>query len=139
MKWGSESTKLKFFRIIHKKREKKLWYFQILIVILQQIRVTKIKEDYNMTKIMSNSKERLNDKAQRFFEDSSTVQEPMVAYRHDYATEAHNEFEEYPFMTSCNNDELANHVLAREEEYARTGNAVDFLEMMADFKNEFEW
>ena len=24
-------------------------------------------------------------------------------------------------------------------EYARTGNAVDFLEMMADFKNEFEW
>ncbi len=92
-----------------------------------------------MTKIMSNSKERLNDKAQHFFEDSSTVQEPMVAYRHDYATEAHNESEEYPFMTSCNNDELANHVLAREEEYARTGNAVDFLEMMADFKNEFEW
>ncbi len=42
-------------------------------------------------------------------------------------------------MASCNNDELANHVLAREEEYARTGNAVDFLEMMADFKNEFEW
>ena len=92
-----------------------------------------------MTKIMSNSKERLNDKAQRFFEDSSTVQEPMVAYRHDYATEAHNEFEEYPFMTSCNNDELVNHILAHEEEYARTGNAVDFLEMMADFKNEFEW
>lgn len=91
-----------------------------------------------MTKIMSNSKERLNDKAQHFFEDSSTVQEPMVAYRHDYATEAHNEFEEYPFMTSCNNDELANHVLAREEEYARTGTAVDFLEMMADFKNEFD-
>lgn len=23
-------------------------------------------------------------------------------------------------MTSCNNDELANHVLAREEKYART-------------------
>lgn len=92
-----------------------------------------------MTKIMSNSKERLNDKAQRFFEDSSTVQEPTVAYRHDYATETHNESEEYPFMTSWNNDELANHVLAREEEYARTGNAVDFLEMMADFKNEFEW
>ena len=91
-----------------------------------------------MTKIMSNSKERLNDKAQRFFEDSSTVQEPTVAYRHDYATET-NESEEYPFMASCNNDELANHVLAREEEYARTGNAVDFLEMMADFKNEFEW
>ena len=42
-------------------------------------------------------------------------------------------------MTSCNNDELANHVLAREEEYARTGNAVDFQEMMADYKNEFEW
>ena len=42
-------------------------------------------------------------------------------------------------MTSCNNDELVNHVLAREEEYARTGNAVDFLEMMADFQNEFEW
>lgn len=41
-------------------------------------------------------------------------------------------------MSSCNNDELANYVLAREEEYARTGNAVDFLEMMADFKNEFE-
>lgn len=37
-----------------------------------------------MPKIMSNSKERLNDKAQRFFEDSSTVQEPAVAYRHDY-------------------------------------------------------
>ena len=92
-----------------------------------------------MTKIMSNSKERLNDKAQRFFEDSCTVQEPTVAYRHDYASEAHNESEEYPFMTSCNNDELANHVLAREEEYARTGNAVDFLEMMADFKNKFEW
>ena len=92
-----------------------------------------------MTKIMSNSKERLNDKAQRFFEDSCTVQEPTVAYRHDYATETQNESEEYPFMTSCNNDELANRVLAREEEYARTGNAVDFLEMMADFKNEFEW
>ena len=92
-----------------------------------------------MTKIMSNPKERLNDKAQRFFEDSCTVQEPMVAYRHDYATEAHNEFEEYPFMTSCSNDELVNHVFAREEEYARTGYAVDFLEMMADFKNEFEW
>ena len=74
-----------------------------------------------MTKIMSNSKE------------------PTVAYRHDYATETQNESEKYPFMTSCNNDELANHVLAREEEYARTGNAVDFLEMMADFKNEFEW
>ena len=74
-----------------------------------------------MTKIMSNPKE------------------PTVAYRHDYATETQNESEEYPFMTSCNNDELANHVLAREEEYARTGNAVDFLEMMADFKNEFEW
>ena len=99
----------------------KLWYFQILIVFLPQIRVTKIKEDYNMTKIMSNSKE------------------PAVAYRYDYATEAHNESEEYPFMKSCNNDELVNHVLAREEEYARTGNAVDFLEMMADFKNEFEW
>ena len=121
MKWGAESTKLKFFRIIHKKSEKKLWYFQILIVILQQIRVSKIKEDYNMTKIMSNSKE------------------PAVTYRHEYATEAHNESEEYPFMTSCNNDELVNHVLAHEEEYARTGNAVDFLEMMADFKNEFEW
>lgn len=74
-----------------------------------------------MTKIISNSKE------------------PTVTNRHDYATEAHNESEEYPFMPSCNNDELANHVLAREEEYARTGNAVDFLEMMADFKNEFEW
>ena len=106
---------------------------------MQQIRVTKIKEDYYMTKIMSNSKERLNDKAQRFFEDSCTVQEPTVAYRHEYATEAHNESEEYPFMTPCNNDELVNHVLAREEEYARTGNAVDFLEMMADFKNEFKW
>ena len=56
----------------------------------------------------------------------------------DYGTET-NESEEYPFMTSCNNDELVNHVLAREEEYARTGNTVDFLEMMADFKNEFEW
>ena len=99
----------------------KLWYFQILIVFLPQIRVTKIKEDYNMTKIISSSKE------------------PAVAYRHNYATEAHNESEEYPFMTSCNNDELANHVLVREEEYARTGYAVDFLEMMADFKNEFEW
>ena len=91
------------------------------MVILQHIKVTKIKEDYNMTKIMSNSKE------------------PAVTYRHEYATEAHNESEEYPFMTPCNNDELVNHVLAREEEYARTGNAVDFLEMMADFKNEFEW
>ena len=49
-----------------------------------------------MTKIMSNSKERLNDKAQRFFEDSGTVQEPTVTYRHDYATEAHNESGEYP-------------------------------------------
>ena len=105
---------------------------------MQHIRVTKIKEDYYMTKIMSSSKERLNDKAQRFFEDSCTVQEPTVAYRHDYETET-NGSEEYPFMTSCNNDELVNHVLAREEEYARTGNAVDFLEMMADFKNEFEW
>jgi hypothetical protein len=56
----------------------------------------------------------------------------------DCGTET-NESEEYPFMTSCNNDELANHVFAREEEYARTGYAVDFLEMMADFKNEFEW
>lgn len=103
------------------RKAKKLWYFQILIVILQHIRVTKNKEDYNMTKIMSNPKE------------------PTVTYRHDYATEAHNESEEYPFMASCNNDELANHVLAREEEYARTGYAVDFLEMMANFKNEFEW
>ena len=58
---------------------------------MHQIRVTKIKEDYNMPKIMSNSKEQLNDIAQRFFEASSTVQEPIVAYRHDYATEAHNE------------------------------------------------
>ena len=57
----------------------------------------------------------------------------------DCGTETHNETEEYPFMTSCNNDELVNHVLAREEEYAKTGNAVDFLEMMVDFKNEFEW
>lgn len=73
-----------------------------------------------MTKIMSNPKE------------------PTVTYRHNYATEAHNESEEYPFMASCNNDELVNHVFAREEEYARTGYAVDFLEMMADLKNEFE-
>ena len=51
-----------------------------------------------MTKIISNSKE------------------PTVTNRHDYATEAHNESEEYPFMSSCNNDELLNHVLAREEE-----------------------
>ena len=56
----------------------------------------------------------------------------------DYGTET-NESEEYPFMASYHNDELVNHVLAREEEYAKTGNAVDFLEMMADFKNEFEW
>ena len=56
----------------------------------------------------------------------------------DCGTET-NESEEYPFMASYNNDELVNHVLAREEEYARTGYAVDFLEMMADFKNEFEW
>ena len=139
MKWGGLKVRNSNSLGLFIRKAKKLWYFQILIVILQQIRVSKIKEDYYMTKIMSNSKERLNDKAQRFFEDSSTVQEPMVAYRHDYATEAHNEFEEYPFMTSCNNDELANHVLAHEEEYARTGNAVDFLEMMADFKNEFEW
>lgn len=69
-----------------------------------------------MTKIMSNSKE------------------PTVVYRHNYATEAHNESEEYPFMASCNNDELVNHVLANEEEYARTGNAIGFLEMMTDFK-----
>ena len=41
-----------------------------------------------MTKIMSNSKE------------------PTVAYRHDYTIEAHNVSEEYPFMTSCNNDEM---------------------------------
>ena len=41
-----------------------------------------------MTKIISNSKE------------------PTVTNRHDYATEAHNESEEYPFMASCNNDEL---------------------------------
>ena len=54
-----------------------------------------------MPKIMSNSKERLNEKAQCFFEDSSTVQEPAVAYRHDYTIEAHNVSEEYPFMTSC--------------------------------------
>ena len=74
-----------------------------------------------MTKIMSNSKE------------------PAVTYRHDYAPEAHPESEEYPFMASCNNDELMNHVSANEEEYARTGNAVGFLEMMTDFKNEFEW
>ena len=75
-----------------------------------------------MTKIMSNSKE------------------PAVTYRHDYATEAHNESEEYPFIKHhADNDELANHVLAREEEYARTGYAVDFLLMMANFKNEFEW
>ena len=69
----------------------------------------------------------------------SNPKEPTVAYRHDYATEAHNEPEEYPFMASYNNDELVNHVLTHEEEYARTGNAVDFLEMMVDFKNEFEW
>ena len=69
----------------------------------------------------------------------SNSKEPAVTYRHDYAPEAHNESGEYPFMTSCNNDELVNHDLAREEEYARTGNTVDFLEMMADFKNEFEW
>ena len=56
----------------------------------------------------------------------------------DCGTET-NESEEYPFMASYNNDELVNHVLAREEEYAKKGNAVDFLEMMADFKNEFEW
>ena len=56
----------------------------------------------------------------------------------DCGTET-NESEEYPFMASYNNDELVNHVLASEEEYAKTGNAVDFLEMMADFKNEFEW
>ena len=56
----------------------------------------------------------------------------------DCGTET-NESEEYPFMASYNNDELVNHVLAREEEYAKTGNDVDFLEMMADFKNEFEW
>ena len=56
----------------------------------------------------------------------------------DCGTET-NESEEYPFMASYNNDELVNHVLAHEEEYARTGNAVDFLEMMADFKNKFEW
>ena len=56
----------------------------------------------------------------------------------DCGTET-NESEEDPFMASYNNDELVNHVLAREEEYAKTGNAVDFLEMMADFKNEFEW
>ena len=74
-----------------------------------------------MTKVMSNSKE------------------PTVTNRHDYATEAHNESEKYPFMTSCNNNELVNHVLVREEEYARTGYAVDFLEMMVDFKKEFEW
>lgn len=45
---------------------------------MQHIRVTKNKEDYNMTKIMSNSKG------------------PAVTYRHDYATEAHNESEEFP-------------------------------------------
>ena len=56
----------------------------------------------------------------------------------DCGTET-NESEEYPFMASYNNDELVNHVLANEEEYARTGNAIGFLEMMTDFKNEFEW
>ena len=56
----------------------------------------------------------------------------------DCGTET-NESEEYPFMASYNNDELMNHVLALEEEYARTGNTVDFLGMMADFKNKFEW
>ena len=111
----------------------------VLSNINRNFATNKSNQNYNMTKIMSNSKERLNDKAQRFFEDSCTVQEPTVAYRHEYATEAHNESEEYPFMTPCNNDELVNHVLAREEEYARTGNAVDFLEMMANFKNEFKW
>ena len=45
---------------------------------MQHIRVTKNKEDYNMTKIMSNSKE------------------PAVTYHHDYATEAHNESEKFP-------------------------------------------
>ena len=35
----------------------------------------------------------------------------------DCGTET-NESEEYPFMASYNNDELVNHVLAREEEYA---------------------
>ena len=36
----------------------------------------------------------------------------------DCGTET-NESEEYPFMASYNNDELVNHVLAREEEYAK--------------------
>ena len=58
-----------------------------------------------MTKIMSNSKE------------------PAVTYRHDYATEAHKESEEYPFMTSCNNDELVNHVLGKR---LRVYTIVDF-------------
>ena len=38
-----------------------------------------------MTKIMSNPKE------------------PTVAYRHDYATEAHNKSEEYPFINTALN------------------------------------
>lgn len=116
MKWGGLEVRNSNSLGLFIRKAKKLWYFQILIVILQHIRVTKNKEDYNMTKIMSNPKE------------------PTVTYRHDYATEAHNESEEYPFMASCNNDELVNHVFAREEEYARTGYAVDFLEMMADLK-----
>lgn len=64
----------------------------------------------------------------------------IISYnRHDYATESYNDSEQYPFMESYDDEELTNRILAREEEYTRTGNAVDFQEMMADFKNEFKW
>ena len=92
-----------------------------------------------MTKIMSKTREQLNEKAQCFFDESCMVQEPTVAYRHDYPTEPYNDSKEYPFMETYNDEELANRVLAYEEEYARTGNAIDFQDMMADFKKEFQW
>lgn len=92
-----------------------------------------------MTKIMSKTREQLNKKAQRFFDENCMVQEPTVACRKGYATETYNDSEEYPFMETYNDEELANRVLVREEEYTRTSTAVDFQDMMADFKNEFEW
>lgn len=92
-----------------------------------------------MTNITSKSREQLNEKAQCLFDESCMVQEPTVAYHHKYTTETFTDSEEYPFMESCNDEELSNRVLAHEEEYAKTGNAIDFQDMMADFKNEFKW
>lgn len=90
-----------------------------------------------MANIISNEQQK--EKAKRFFETSYMVQEPTVAYRHDYAKDTYSDAGEYPFMESYDDEGLANHVLSREEEYAQTGKSVDFQDMMVDFKNEFKW